>query len=86
MNNRALEIAEFLQRCGWDNAHVTPLAADFSPRHYARLEFGDGRRAIMMDADPIRKPRLLLPSPNCYAASIYRHRRFLPPIRRMVWC
>ena len=53
--NRALEITEFLSQHGWDTADQMPLEADFSPRRFARLRQEDGRRAILMDADPDQK-------------------------------
>jgi aminoglycoside/choline kinase family phosphotransferase len=59
--NRAVEIASFLAQNGWDTAQQTPLEADFSPRRFARLEHSDGRRAILMDADPDQKtPQFLV--------------------------
>jgi N-acetylmuramate 1-kinase len=51
MTGRVFEIAEFLQRHGWDQAHLVPFPADFSTRRYARLELGNGQNAILMDAD-----------------------------------
>jgi N-acetylmuramate 1-kinase len=53
--NRALEITTFLTQHGWDTADQMPLEADFSPRRFARLRHDDGRRAILMDADPDQK-------------------------------
>ena len=55
MINRAVEIAGFLTQHGWDDADQSPLAADFSPRRYARLQRDDGKRAILMDADTDQK-------------------------------
>ena len=49
--NRALELTVFLHRHGWDVAQLTGIAADFSPRRYARLTKDDGSTAILMDAD-----------------------------------
>jgi aminoglycoside/choline kinase family phosphotransferase len=60
MMNRAVQIAGFLAQNGWDSAAAIPLAADFSPRRYARLEKTDGARAILMDADDGQKtPELI---------------------------
>jgi aminoglycoside/choline kinase family phosphotransferase len=55
LNNRVLEIGAFLEAQGWGEAEQTPIDADFSPRHYARLLHPDGRRAILMDADADQK-------------------------------
>lgn len=49
--SRTLEHRAFLQRHGWGNAEVTPLASDASFRRYYRLR-DDGRRALLMDAPP----------------------------------
>ncbi len=54
-NPRSLEIAGFLARCGWAEARLTAIPADFSPRRYARLEKDSGVRAILMDADEGQK-------------------------------
>lgn len=43
----------FLQRAGWGDAQVVPLAGDASPRRYFRLERGD-EKAVLMDADPAK--------------------------------
>jgi aminoglycoside/choline kinase family phosphotransferase len=83
MSNRAVEIAGFLSQHGWDEASPTPLAADFSPRQFARLENREGRRAILMDAtgdqktpDFIAIAKLLrgcdLSAPEIYAADPLR--------------
>ena len=53
--NRVLAIAAFLASCGWDGAEQTPVAADFSPRRFARLWRLDGSQAILMDADADQK-------------------------------
>jgi aminoglycoside/choline kinase family phosphotransferase len=82
MTNRALEIVEFLTRAGWDNAQQTPLRADFSTRHFARLERGD-KHAVLMDADNDQKTAafvkiagllrdLDLSAPKIYAADAAR--------------
>lgn len=49
--NRAVEHREFLQRHGWGNAEIKPLASDASFRRYYRLR-DDDRRALLMDAPP----------------------------------
>ncbi|HUY69043.1 MAG TPA: phosphotransferase [Alphaproteobacteria bacterium] len=51
MTDRALAIAGFLADAGWQAAEQVALRADFSPRRFARLTRGDGRRAVLMDAD-----------------------------------
>lgn len=55
MRDRAAEIAGFLHHSGWSDAQLTPLAADFSTRRYARLQRDDGQSAILMDAGPDQK-------------------------------
>lgn len=42
---------DFLNRCGWGGASVTPLAGDASFRRYFRVTDG-ARRAVLMDAPP----------------------------------
>lgn len=54
-NNRAVEIAGFLEQIGWADADASPFIADFSPRRYARLKKEDGKNAILMDADADQK-------------------------------
>lgn len=49
MTDRASERAAFLQRSGWGDAKVTPLAGDASARRYERLVHG-AARAVLMDA------------------------------------
>lgn len=55
MKNRPVEIAGFLAQHGWGDALQSDVPADFSPRRYARLKRADGKRAILMDADPDQK-------------------------------
>lgn len=55
MNKRAVEIAGFLAQSGWGDTDNMPLAADLSPRRYARLENNQKHRAILMDADDDQK-------------------------------
>ena len=50
---RPTEIAVFLQRAGWADATLRPLAGDASARLYARLTRGRDS-AVLMDADPRR--------------------------------
>jgi hypothetical protein len=45
-------IAQFLTDAGWGQARRGRLAGDASFRRYDRLEDGDGRRAVLMDAPP----------------------------------
>jgi len=42
---------EFLASCGWEGAHILPLAGDASFRRYFRVVNGD-RSAVLMDAPP----------------------------------
>lgn len=52
---RAAEHQVFLQRHGWGDANVTPLASDASFRQYHRLvdrQPDGGRKALLMDAPP----------------------------------
>jgi aminoglycoside/choline kinase family phosphotransferase len=74
------KVAAFLDKAGWGGARVTPMRADFSPRRYARLERGDGRHAILMQADADQKtPQFValsgllrgmeISAPEIYAAS-----------------
>ncbi len=76
---RPLEIAAFLDRCGWGEAENHPLDGDFSTRRYARLVKKSGEKAVLMDADAVQKtPQFLavarylrslgLKSPEIYAA------------------
>lgn len=51
MADREAAIAHFLARSGWAGATRRPLAGDASFRRYERL-FGDGQRAVLMDAPP----------------------------------
>lgn len=60
MTTRPLEIADFLNRNGWNRAVVQPLEADFSPRRYARLTKENGETAFLMDADPDQKTPLFI--------------------------
>ncbi len=48
---RPLEIATFLDSCGWNTANVDFLRGDFSTRRYARLTKVSGETAFLMDAD-----------------------------------
>jgi len=48
---RAAQIAVFLARAGWADAHPVPLAVDASVRRYLRLVREDGT-AVLMDAPP----------------------------------
>jgi hypothetical protein len=50
--DREALIARFLADAGWDRARRGRLAGDASFRRYDRLEGGDGRRAVLMDAPP----------------------------------
>ena len=43
--------ADFLDRHGWDDAEILPLAGDASFRRYFRIVAGE-RRAVLMDAPP----------------------------------
>lgn len=52
---RALLLADFLAKSGWDDAEGEPFAADFSPRRYVRLTKPTGECAILMDADANQK-------------------------------
>ena len=52
---RPLEIAAFLDRQQWGDAHGDAFDADFSPRRYRRLTQATGKTAIMMDADTNQK-------------------------------
>ncbi|MEM9796178.1 MAG: phosphotransferase [Pseudomonadota bacterium] len=52
--DRNAQITRLLDRAGWQAAAQTPLAGDASARRYLRLTLPDGRRAILMDADPAR--------------------------------
>jgi len=53
MNNRAADVATFLQKTGWQDAARTPLAGDASPRRYERLRRNTPPfRAVLMDAQP----------------------------------
>ena len=49
--DRSKRRAQFLTRCGWDNANSKTLAADASFRRYYRLD-SCGERAVLMDAPP----------------------------------
>ena len=49
--DRAIRIAEFLDRAGWGDASRAPLTADASFRSYERLD-RDNRRALLMNAPP----------------------------------
>ncbi len=49
---RAFEIAQFLERAGWDKAMRRPVAGDASARKYDRLSLADGTTAILMDSPP----------------------------------
>ncbi|MFY9287767.1 MAG: phosphotransferase [Alphaproteobacteria bacterium] len=77
MSRRALEIAAFLEQSDWAEADQFPIEADFSPRRYARLDRADGKRAILMDADPDQHTdsfvdiALLLKSMDISAPEIY---------------
>ncbi|MBN8807578.1 MAG: phosphotransferase [Sphingomonas sp.] len=46
--------ADFLDRLGWGDADVLPLAGDASFRRYFRVA-GHGRSAILMDAPPLHE-------------------------------
>ena len=50
--DRPARIAAFLERAGWGEARRWALAGDASVRRYERLSAPDGRRAVLMDADP----------------------------------
>jgi aminoglycoside/choline kinase family phosphotransferase len=51
---------EFLQRAGWHDAEIVPLAGDASFRRYFRIE-APGRRAVLMDSPaPHEDPRPFL--------------------------
>lgn len=80
MSKRAIEIAGFLEQCGWGDADAAPFLADFSPRRYARLTKNSGTTAILMDADGNQKTpefievagvlrSLSLSTPEIYAAN-----------------
>jgi aminoglycoside/choline kinase family phosphotransferase len=43
---------EFLAAHGWEGAEIRPLAGDASFRRYFRVQCGDGRTAVLMDAPP----------------------------------
>lgn len=49
---RLIEIRDFLNVAGWGDARsrLAYLQGDASPRRYARLMHGDGRRAVLMDS------------------------------------
>ncbi|MDD3370770.1 MAG: phosphotransferase, partial [Alphaproteobacteria bacterium] len=55
LSSRPLEIAAFLDRCGWGEAQTHPLSGDFSTRNYARLTKQAGETAFLMDADSVQK-------------------------------
>lgn len=52
--DRATRRHAFLEKVGWGDATVTPLASDASFRAYHRLR-RDGERAMLMDAPPPRE-------------------------------
>jgi hypothetical protein len=45
------DTSAFLERAGWEDAHLLPLAGDASFRRYFRVE-APGRTAVLMDAPP----------------------------------
>lgn len=49
MDERATAIADFLTRCGWSGAQVTPMPGDASQRAYFRIRRGS-ESAVLMDA------------------------------------
>lgn len=52
MTDRHVLSCAFLVGAGWGAAGRRSLAGDASPRKYERLRDGDGRGAVLMDADP----------------------------------
>lgn len=54
MSTRNDDLRAFIERAGWGDAQVTPLAGDASNRRYDRLMQPDGRRAVVMDAPPAK--------------------------------
>lgn len=52
---REVAIQEFLQSCGWQDAHIEPVAGDASARRYFRLTKG-GHSRLLMDACPTHVP------------------------------
>ena len=51
MPDRAALKEAFLRHCGWEAAHIAPLAGDASDRSYDRLALGEGT-AVLMNAPP----------------------------------
>lgn len=51
MPDRAVLKSAFLQRIGWGEAALAPLAGDASDRRYDRLQLA-GKTAVLMDAPP----------------------------------
>ncbi len=49
--SRSKHIVEFLEKAGWPDAEISPLAGDASFRRYDRVTL-DGRKAVLMDAPP----------------------------------
>ncbi|MBP7952188.1 MAG: phosphotransferase [Sphingorhabdus sp.] len=68
-------LAEFLDRLGWGDAAITPVAGDASFRRYFRAAHGDGRRAIIMDAPPPHED----PKPFIDLANYLRQHGFRAP-------
>jgi aminoglycoside/choline kinase family phosphotransferase len=54
MTDRHALSRAFLRAAGWGAADRRDLAGDASNRSYDRLSDADGRRAVLMDADPAR--------------------------------
>ncbi|MEM6423281.1 MAG: phosphotransferase, partial [Pseudomonadota bacterium] len=50
-------IARFLDRAGWTDAAIAPLAGDASNRRYLRVQ-ATGRSLVLMDAPPARNERM----------------------------
>lgn len=71
---RKREMAAFLDRCGWGDARLVPLADDASFRRYYRLG-GNGRRAVLMDAPPPQEDVV----PYITVSQMLRHIGFSAP-------
>ena len=54
MTDRHALSCAFLRAAGWGGADRHDLAGDASNRSYDRLRDAQGRRAVLMDADPAR--------------------------------
>ncbi len=50
--DRQENLRGFIERAGWGNAEISPLAGDASNRRYDRLRQPDGMSAVLMDAPP----------------------------------